>query len=278
MASVIEIHPDNGLPMVEAGGEFRVLGALPSPKTGAFGASYQDHFELTPRSQWKPFSLRAWAAARRDQHASSCCTGYASTTAARLARRLAGLPDVALSPFFVYGLINGGRDAGAQVSDTMAVLAQRGACREELMPELQKGTYQASQYTKAQYDDAAKHKIWRALRLTSFDDVGSALTRGLLCVTGVAVGKNFQAMSSKGVCPIPDVVIGGHALPLIGLESTSQYGWCPETENSWTNQWGDDGFAFLQEGYWDPKYGFTFDTYAILSPDDDPSASDDPVA
>lgn len=271
----VDVHPENGLPMVEQAGEFRVLAALPPPARRTF-AAYGDVLPTLPRSEWKPVQYRDFADwPRRNQRQSSCCTGYSSTTALRYQRKVNGMAPELLSPFFVYGLINNGVDNGASVYDTLVVLEKRGACRESLLPELARGTYAVSQYTQQQYEDAMRFRVFRALTLRSFDDIGSALTRGHLCVVGVAIGANFQHMQ-KGVCPVPDRIIGGHALPLVGLDNIGQYGWCPQFENSWSDTWGDKGFGFLQEAYWNPAYGFPFDAYALLSAEDDPRADNGP--
>jgi hypothetical protein len=268
---IYEVDPISGLPMIYEGGDYRVLGALPSTRFSAI-QDLQAALPLVPVSQWQDNVLRDFAAARRrNQQRSSSCTGYSTTTAARYTWKISEGADILFSPQFIYSLICGGVDKGASIHDAMLALQRYGVCLEQTVPELPQGCYQVSQLPQQAYEEA-KHYRFDVYRASSYEELGTALHLGFLGITGVAVGNNLGQLDAEGCCPLPDRVIGGHALPLIGLKHGTRTGRVLfPFENSWTNHWGDDGFGALYQGHFNPQYGFPFDTFVIRLASVDPA-------
>jgi hypothetical protein len=275
---IYEIDPINGLPMVYEGGDYRVLAALPSPKFSAI-PNFEAEVPLVPEAQWRDTDLKAFAASlRRNQQRSSACTGYSATTAARYVWKLSEGVDIMFAPQFIYSLICGGVDRGASIHDAMLALQKYGVCLEPTVPELPQGCYQVNQLPPQAYEEA-KHYRFDVYRAASYEELGTALHLGFLGVTGVAVGNNFGNLDVEGCCPLPDQIIGGHALPLIGLKHGTRTGRVLfPFENSWTNQWADNGFGALYKGHFNPQYGFPFDTFVVRLAQVDPNDTNpDPV-
>lgn len=266
----MDIDPLTGLPVVFDGSEYRVLAALPSPQLIAI-QEFKAATPLLPESDWKETDLRVYSAPlRRDQKRTSACTGYSTTTAARYIWKLTQGEDYTFSPQFLYSLICGGVDRGAPIYYVLKALQQYGCCFDQTVPELAQGCYQVNQLPKQAFEEAKRFRF-DAYRATSVEELATGLTLGYLGVVGVAVGNNLGQLDAEGVCPLPDVVRGGHALPIVGLKKGRQTGrWLFPFENSWTNQWGDDGFGALQTGHFDPRYGFQFDTFLIRASMVDP--------
>jgi hypothetical protein len=280
---ILTTDPLSGLPMVYQGGEYRVLAALPSPPLIAL-PDYAAANPVLPESEWKETDLR-WLAAqkRRDQKKTSACTGYSTTTAARYVWKLTQNQDYMFSPQFLYSLICGGVDRGAPISAVLEALLKYGCCFEPTVPELTQGCYQVSQLSRQAFEEALRFRF-DAYRVRSFQELCSGLHLGFLGVTGVAVGNNLVSAQNgnldvEGCCPLPDYVAGGHALPIIGLKKGKRTGrWLLPVENSWSNYWGDDGFAALEERHFNPAYGFPFDTFLIRASLSDPKdPNPDPI-
>lgn len=259
---------EHGLPFIEISvGETRMLGCLkPDPNFSAI-PDFASAYQLLPQSQWTENSLKPANAPLRDQGQQGSCVGQGSTTAFQYAKTLAGHTEHVYSASFVYGQINGGKDGGAQVSQGMMELLQTGVCTEKTVPE---GEIFKTQYPQEAYTEAARFKALQAYKVNSFEELCTALTLGFPCASGIAVGRNFVRgqLDNNGLAPLPDVIVGGHCMCHMGLRNLNGM-WVVETQNSWKG-WGMGQFCYLQQGHWNPGYGFPFDCFAIYSVIEDP--------
>ena len=73
-------HAENGLPMIDGAGQYRVLACLP-PKAICGLARFSDAHPLLPRSQWRPFSGKGFTCPIFDQGMTSSCVGQSSVKA-----------------------------------------------------------------------------------------------------------------------------------------------------------------------------------------------------
>lgn len=93
--------------------------------------------------------------------------------------------------------------------------------------------------------DAAVHKISAWSRITSsgssrVDDVITALSAGNVVVYGTKVGDNWKKYDGSSIIqPVVGTPDGGHATMLCGWDPSGFF-W---DENSWGDDWGDDGFC-----------------------------------
>jgi len=262
------LHQGSGLPMISGGGEWRILGALPSPKLTAL-PYFAERYAAKPRSEWVDCSLKQWTPAVLDQGTHGSCVGQAWVTGFRYIWKISGQPDHDFSPTFVYGHINGNRDAGAQVVDGGVSLKTNGTC---LITQVGQNTVFKHQFPAEAFKTAKRFRLLETFRVSSFDELCSAVLMGFPVISGIAVGTNFGSLSSEGVCPLPNQVAGGHALCHIGLKRV-RGGWSVETQNSWGRGWGLGGYCYLQEGAWNPRYGFPMDAWAVTGVLDDPEES-----
>lgn len=265
MADII-YNETSGLPMIYDGEEFRVLAALPSDKVCTLPL-FNDVFETVTTDEWIECSLKHWNTPIWDQGRYGSCSGQASGMAFTYSWLLSGQPFYEFSPTSVYARINGGRDNGATVADTLTCLKKYGIA---LMSQFGQNKIYTSQLSQEAIITAKRFRILAAYRLQSVDELFTALIRGLAAVSGIAVGQNFSNLDSNGVAPLPNRIAGGHALTHIGLKKIKNT-WVVETQNSWGKRWGKNGFCYLQRDAWDRSYGFPFDCYAIGAVIDDPS-------
>jgi hypothetical protein len=258
----VEIHPHNGLPMLEdTSGVMRVLARLPPHARSPFAAIGQ-RVALKAPNQWEEIELASWQSPHlTDQGQSSSCVGHATMTTFEVAWTQAGQPPppAPFSGCYVYGWVNGGQDGGAVISDAAAAVKMHGVCTEQEVPE---GLLFLAQFPQQAHQVAQHFRPLLVMRCTTFDEICGAIAAGFPVVSGIIVGRNFSDLDSRGLAPLPDVPLGGHALPLFELKSHPQYGWTPGGQNSW-GRWGVNGtgrFYLRRQHFTNPT-----DAFAIVA-------------
>lgn len=277
MTEPIRYHEDNGLPLVYEGGAYRVLAALPGRAAYAAAPAWADSKPVLPRNQWRPVSLRGYPIPILDQAQSSACVGHATASAFRRAWLRSGQPDRPFNPYWAYGLINHDQDAGAIVGDAVDAIARFGfACDgEPANGDLPHRLFMQTQVMgmAVVLAKAARFRVLECWHLRGpgvFDQMATALQEGYACVSGLTVGRNFGQLDAEGVAPLPDVVLGGHALEHCGLAWSARRGaWLLDTDNSWSLDWGDQGTCRLEEGHWGRGTADAFALKAVrIDPED----------
>lgn len=261
----------NGLRAIDAGGELRVLAALP-PRAFCGLPSFGDSFEAVPIDQIEEVSLRDIPSPILNQKSSSACVGHAAVAAFLRAWQISGQPAYEFNPYWVYGLINGNRDAGAVISDALEAMKKHGVA---LVGKPQYGdlprevhyTYQLQQLPQV-YKKAARFRVAGAWKLRSYDEILSAVSRRMLCVIGIAVGKNFGQLDEDTVSPLPDTILGGHALQVDGIKKIRGQ-WMLDTQNSWTEEWGNRGRCFLRREHFNYMQIDAFGLTTVLDDSED---------
>jgi hypothetical protein len=237
MADLPVLRDDRGVP--------RVLAALPPrpwqpiPRLAATAV-------VLPRSQWQEIDLAdTYKPPLTDQGQTNSCTGHMAKTVCEVCWLQTGRPLVPLSPTFAYALCNGGRDEGAVISDIVVELGNTGLPPEADCPE---GVIFKRQIPQKAFQEAARFRLGRQHHVPSFDEIGTALTLGMPVGAGFLLGQNFMRPGPDGVAPVPDRVIGGHALPLLGLINRGGK-WLVKFPNSWGRSWGLQGYGYLSEEF-----------------------------
>jgi hypothetical protein len=248
----------DGMPSIDDGsGEFRKLAALPpEPMLMASASMFSDVAAPDP-SSWRDCDLLEIVEPDvRDQKQTSACVGFSSVTAMDIIRRKMGQTPVKLSCTFLYAQINGGRDQGASVSAGLKALQQYGTCTEA-----ECGITQIfkNQIPQSAYETAKKYQIHEAYLCRSFDELCEAVNLGFTVVFGIQIGANFSRLSPEGIAPLPDRIVGGHALCGVGLRKAGS-DWLLKFQNSWTPNWGNKGCAFLTRRH----FSQMTDGYAIM--------------
>jgi hypothetical protein len=265
--------------LVDPRGVPRVLAAL--PPHGLHGVPRMAATRVVlPRGQWQEVDLtRTWPLPIEDQGRSSACTGHMEQVVAALAWARRTNEVVRFSPTFGYALCNGDRDQGAVISDVVRSLATAGICLASEFPE---GHIYRRQIPPQAFQTALRYRLGEWSHVPTFDEMATAITLGMPAGVGVLVGNNvFQAPG--GVCPVPDRVVGGHALPVVGLINRAGR-WLLKVQNSWTADWGDRGYGYLSEEFINytaettrRQWGVEVDAFAAEAMTSDPGDAE-PVA
>jgi C1A family cysteine protease len=159
-----------------------------------------------------------------------------------------------LSRLFLYwherDLINTiNEDSGAFIRDGMKVMNQIGCCGESFFP------YDPHTFTNTPSKDAEEnaglHKISEYHRVMTLHDLKSALAQGKPVVFGMDVYASFESeeVAHTGYVPMPqpgEQNLGGHAVLAVGYKDGYII-----VRNSWGEAWGDKGYFYLPEAYFE---------------------------
>lgn len=264
---MIGLKSISALPAIQFDGLYRVLGCLPETNESrsrfpVFGS--QMAAPLDP-SQWQEIDLEWYAAPTLDQKMTSACVSFCCTSGMHMAYLQSGRPLVEFHPFFVYGLINGGRDAGAMISDGLMALKNYGICQKDEMPP---NVMFQQQFPKQAFENAKRFRLGQAYQCPTFESICSAISLGFMCPLGIFVGNNFSQVDAQGVAPLPaGNGGGGHCILGMGLKKSTRFGWLIKIKNSWGSKYGINGYAYIHKGHFQRMQP---DAFAIQSVIDDP--------
>lgn len=253
------------LPSIKFDGQYRVLGCIPSDDNhdfANFGSQVFAQAALREIDLAPVYNNRIL-----NQGSTSSCVGHGAGSGMELVWKQQGNPAQNFSPYFIYGLINGGRDAGAMISSSLMALKRYGACPEGVLP---RGVMFQSQFTQEAYNQAARFKLFMAYKCNSFDEICQAINLGFCCPLGIMVGDDFANVDSNGVCPLYRSGGGGHCILGVGIKQHPRYGWTIKIQNSWGTNFGIGGYAYLRREHFSRMHP---DAFAIQSAYDDPQDS-----
>jgi hypothetical protein len=247
-------------PAIDAAGELRVLACLP-PRLKFFAPSWRES-GLSSGAPLRECDWRPMCGPVLDQDGLGACVGYSGASAFEQAWNSAGFAPMQFSPDFAYACVNGGVDMGAVLSDMVASMASNGMAPAGSVPAY---TFKMKQIPQAVRDAAKLHVAAKYLSLSSFDDVCDAVNNGYATSFGISVGGRFTQLDAGGVAGF-GFARGGHALHGCGLAKikAGKYAgqWGLLTKNSWTTDFGDQGYCYLVADHFDRNT----DAYAIQAP------------
>jgi hypothetical protein len=85
---------------------------------------------------------------------------------------------------------------------------------------------------------------------------------------GIYVGDNFPNLDANGVAPLPAGGGGGHCLLGCGLKKSSQYGWLIKVQNSWSSEFGMNGYCYIHQGHFRMMQPDAFAIQQVATQDD----------
>ncbi len=258
------------LPTIQIDGREILCGCLPRVAgIGDLFPVFSEKIELIPREDWQEVDYSEYIPEVLDQDGIGACNAFSSTSCLRICRVMAGQPDVRLSPGHLYGMINGGRDAGSLLGDALTTLMDVGACTTKEIGEL---AWRRRDWPAGVNDIARKYRIAEAFDSPRFQHLASGLQKRFLGNYGILVGSDFNTDASGWVAEGKGR--GGHAMCAVGLKKRVKNGkvqWGILTLNSWGTRWGKSGLGIVPESYFDDSI-FTdgWLVRAAISPSDEP--------
>lgn len=281
---ITQNHMQTGLPAYEdMHGNVRHLALRQAdPNERAKMKAVSSAFQLIPRSQWRQIDRRPlWAKPEfiLNQKSTSGCVGFSAASAEMRSRDLRGLTYARLSGSYVYSWINGGRDQGANIVDSLNALQQHGTCLDSTCPV--SSIYRSQ--SKAGDAEAQRFKIGYGVAVTSsdqascFDWVGSIIQQGAIAQFAIEVGNNFENFDANGVAGYA-AGYGNHSVEGDGMIQINGV-WYITMPNTW-GPWGpwNNGYVLLAEKHiMGVVQAGGQDAYAHIDVMNDPQDANNPV-
>lgn len=251
--------------------ERRLLTALPTPRDHAMmalpGWEAATGIEPIPRSEWPKhlFNNKRISVPILDQNGHGACVGYASTSIAMVLCDRMGFTYEPLSADFLYTLINGGVDAGANGGDAIQAMIETGIAPARLVPGR---PIRPAGYSKDAVAAAAAYRLRPdgAIPLTSFDEVVTAVIERWQIL--------FDVQASGAYNTGPDGTVrycgrytnheqsAGEGLRIVNGQAQVL------GRNSWNTAWGQNGFGWFTESHFEASNSTFAVKFMAANPND----------
>lgn len=252
------IDRGNGLPyvdqLVNGVAHRRYLTALPTPASHKVMAlapwSQATGIAPIPRADWpkRAFQRIHTEVPILDQDGQGACVAYAATAAAMLLRVRGGETYTPLSPNFLYTLINGGRDAGANGGDAADTLVSTGVCTAA---SIVGRPLRPAGVNSAAMAEAARFKLGAVAPISSIAEAVTAVVMGWQLIFDVEAGGAYTT-DSGGVIRYLGSRTNHEQTAGEGLKMLPDGQVAFLNRNSWNTVWGGGGglpggFGWIQE-------------------------------
>lgn len=233
----LDVH--TGLPYLDDDGTgvSRLLGLIPQTTPMAL-PQFKTYHAPIPQSEWVNIDLlTVHSPPILDQGQTGSCVGHGGCTAFTLAWMGQGEDLVRFSPCYLYGNINGGRDQGADIGQTIQSLQTQGICLETTVPE---GMIFRKKFPGTADAEASKYKLIEAYQTSDPADVATAYQMGYSIADSVMVGRTFMNIDKNGVVGV-DRGPGNHCVAGAGMKKLPDGTWAYLHQNSWGTSFGNGG-------------------------------------
>lgn len=227
---------------VNEGGEVRRLGLLEQPESSLKTAwrvmgGPDGSPDPIPLEKWEAVDLSFGVRSINDQDGVGMCASAGTQNTVEIARSIAGLPYVPLSAGDLYRRVCGGRDQGSLPEDNLTELMTNGIATVTDCPYLEWRREMPSQAR-------GRFKGLEAWRCPTALHVGTAVQLGFPVLIGYWHYQN-DPVDPDGWMRRPSGGRGGHAVCVVGVANDANGNWGFRFENTWTRQWGKDGYGIL---------------------------------
>ena len=96
--------------------------------------------------------------------------------------------------------------------------------------------------------EALRYRIGERYAVESWDEVGSALSRGFVVVISLCVGNGWEKLDAEGMPPASRGY-ANHCIYVRELKRMGNGQWKALMPNSWGTRWGNNGTAYVTEAH-----------------------------
>lgn len=269
---VIGDTPSADIPYVLVNGEKRYLAAHKRENNKIYGSFPKLKPALVDPKDYKDISLLNFIKKRYNQSSQSSCVGHGVIAGVTIAHNMSGQTQQVFSPCFNYGLVNGGRDQGANTGAGVRASAEVGSCLESTVGPMQ---IWKSRFPANAFEEAKRWRMVDTETVDNFAEVCSAIMYGRPVVFGTYIGNRFNPDGEGFVSELQGTT-GGHCMCVVGLKYAKGRWWL-EVLNSWGANWGVNGVCYMPASYVE-KYRDMWEGYAMRVAGIDPQDTVKPLA
>lgn len=228
--------------ILDHSGHKRPLGFLPGDPQRMMAVPQMAAADLVPESEWVEFDEFPAAIKRKDQNGKGACNGFATALGVETSRFVSGMPYIELSGWYVYSILCNGIDRGSIILDGLNLIEDKGVSPED---QVKYGLINPRQLTAQAHTEAARFKAEIGERLTTYEEIASAIQRRQSINLAICVGNGFNNLDSEGVPPLGRGY-ANHAVHVgLGMKKLRNGEWAGLMTNSWGKAWGNDGKCWL---------------------------------
>jgi hypothetical protein len=198
--------------------------------------------DLIPEADWVEYDEWPEHIKIKDQDGRGACNGFAAALGVETLAWSAGMEYVPLSGWYVYSILCNGVDRGSMILDALGLVTERGVAPESEVPY---GLINPRRLTESAHQKAAGYKVELGERLTTYQQIGTAVQRRQSINLAVCVGDGFNDLDGDGR---PRLGRGycNHAVHVgYGMRRAKDGSWVVKMANSWSEAWGLSGFCWL---------------------------------
>lgn len=269
---VIGDTPSPDVPYIMVNGIKRYLAATKRENNKIYGAFPKLKPAVIDPKDYKDVSLLNFIKKRYNQSSQSSCVGHGVIAGVDIAWAMSGQTPQIFSPCFTYGLVNGGRDNGANTGEGVQSTVEVGCCLETTVGPMQ---IWKSRFPQAAFTEAKRFRMLGTEACDTFEEVCTAIMYARPVVFGTYIGNRFNP-DSEGFVPELQGQTGGHCMVVVGIKYAKGRWWL-EVLNSWGADWGVNGVCYLPVSYVE-KYRDMWEGYALRVTGIDPNDSVKPLA
>lgn len=206
---------------------------------------YGDNTKVTPmltEAQWVNRNIPLYAPQTiLDQGRTNMCNPFSCRYMIESMRRQMGLKPMSVSPGYIYGGINDGKDEGSALEDAMERVC-RGYVSTEVVPEF---AYNPQQWPGNVTEIAKQRYVTEKWLCPTGKHIMSALHFGFTVVVGMIWGEGDEPDQDGWLADyMQGNPAGGHALCTIApARKGKRFGF--KTPNTWGKRWGINGWCVL---------------------------------
>ncbi len=249
---------------------FRYCGHSPSPEALRTQVPVADPSDVIPEGEWQEFNVWPKEVPILNQGNRGACNGHAAASSLMLARSVANMSFVKLSPWMIYARLCGGWDRGSNILDALKMLQTEGTCPFD---DFKYSDINPRDITPQNEADGKRFRIEVGKSLTTWAQIMSAVQRLRPLNVSIKVGGGFNNLDAEGV-PTPGRGMANHAVCWgMGAKKSAKWGWLILMANSWDVSWGQAGFCWMSEQH--IQVG-GFEAYSVSAAVDDPKDPTNP--
>ena len=217
----------------------------PSPTTWVYSA--------TNKSRKLPPTFRLWDSPVKNQLSKYTCVAHALASAVEILQHYdtGSREIISTSWFYGYRESDDYQQEGMYISEALEMARKVGGVPKSLMPD-NLGYKESQKLIQGMKDSclsvAGNYRIKNYASIEKYNIMSSMYENNAPVIIGMVVYDSFLYVDSTGILPVPkdtEEIHGGHAVLCVGWTTINDEVYLV-IKNSWGEDWGDNGYAYMK--------------------------------